>query len=106
MVLKSAVNAGITGERLEAIRLAVSEAASNAVIHAYPDGAGDFAVRAAVGGGRLIVRVSDDGCGPDVPSRRPGLGLGLGLIAASTDMSVVKRRGHGGTEILMQWKIA
>ena len=101
-----AMTAGVTGERLDAIRLAISEAASNAVMHAYPDGPGDFNLRAAVVGRLLLVRVTDDGCGPDVPSMHPGLGYGLKLIAASTDSFGVKRREHGGTEIVMRWTVA
>lgn len=105
-VERLAAKAGVTGQRLDAIRLAVSEAATNAVMHAYPDSSDDFHLRAAVVGGRLIVRVTDDGCGPFAPSRHPGLGYGLKLIAASTDSCVIKRRKHGGTEIVMRWTIA
>ena len=104
-VVKRAEQAGVTGERLEAIRLAVSEAASNVVIHAYPDGPGEFRVRTAMVGGRLTVRVADDGRGPDAPSTHPGLGYGLQLISASSDSSAVKRRTHGGTEVVMRWTI-
>ncbi|HET6864804.1 MAG TPA: ATP-binding protein [Solirubrobacteraceae bacterium] len=67
-----AATTGVTGQRLEAIRLAVSEAATNAVMHAYPDRSGDFHLRAAVVGGRLIVRVTDDGCGPRCPPKTSG----------------------------------
>ena len=105
-VERLAATAGVTGQRLDAIRLAVSEAATNAVMHAYPDRSGDFHLRAAVVGGRLIVRVTDHGCGPFAPSRHPGLGYGLKLIAASTDSFTIKRRKHGGTEIVMRWTIA
>ena len=104
-VVELAAKAGVTGERLDAIRLAVSEAATNAVMHAYPDGPGDFGVRAAVVGGRLIARITDHGCGPDAPSRHPGLGYGLKLIAASTDSCAIQRPKHGGTEIVMRWTI-
>ena len=104
-VAELAQKAGFTGQRLDAIRLAVSEAASNAVIHAYPDRPGEFDIRGVMAGGGLLVRITDNGCGLDAPSKHPGLGHGLGLIAASTDSCKAKRRTHGGTEVIMRWTL-
>jgi serine/threonine-protein kinase RsbW/stage II sporulation protein AB (anti-sigma F factor) len=63
------------------VKLAVSEAVSNAVVHAFRDRAqGTIYVRARTERGRLIVVIADNGTGmrPNVDS--PGLGFGLSLI--------------------------
>jgi anti-sigma regulatory factor (Ser/Thr protein kinase) len=104
-VAELATRVGVTGEQLDAIRLAVSEAASNAVLHAYPDAEGTFRVRAAAIGRRLTVFITDNGCGPDVPSSRPGLGVGFGVISASSDLCTIRRGKDGGTHVGMRWKI-
>ncbi|MBV8220639.1 MAG: ATP-binding protein [Solirubrobacterales bacterium] len=96
---------GITGERLDAIRLAVSEAATNAVVHAYPDAEGIFRLSAAAIGRRLTVYISDNGCGLQSVSTHPGLGLGLGVIAASSDLFTIGPGKHGGTRVWMRWQI-
>jgi anti-sigma regulatory factor (Ser/Thr protein kinase) len=104
-VAELATRVGVTGEQLDAIRLAVSEAASNVVVHAYPGTEGTFRVRAVAIGRRLTVFITDNGCGPDVPSSRPGLGLGLGVISASSDLCTIRPGKHGGTHVGMRWKI-
>ena len=43
------------------ISIAVTEACTNAVLHAYPDGGGDYVVRAWVAPERLVVAVRDRG---------------------------------------------
>ena len=63
------------------VKLAVSEAVSNSVTHAFRGrDAGTISVRARVERDRLIVVVADDGTGmrPNVDS--PGLGFGRSLI--------------------------
>jgi len=104
-VVTLARRAGATEERVHAIRLAVSEALTNVVLHAYRDRAGDFHLTAVVAGGELWVLVADDGCGLRPGSDRSGLGLGLALIAqASDELTIVKRSG-GGTELRMRFVV-
>ena len=104
-VVTLARRAGATEERVHAIRLAVSEALTNVVLHAYRDRAGDFHLTAVVAGGELWVLVADDGCGLRPGSDRSGLGLGLALIAqASDELTIVKRSG-GGTELRMRFGV-
>jgi serine/threonine-protein kinase RsbW len=94
---------GVDDEQLDYVRLAVSEAVSNVVKHAYPDGSGRIYLTAAVAGGDLWVLIADDGCGLRPGSGQAGLGVGLALIAtASDDVSVVKR-ASGGTELRMRF---
>ena len=56
-----AVGAGASAEQVEAVRLAASEALTNAVKHAYPDSEGSVQVTAAVVCGELCVLIVDDG---------------------------------------------
>lgn len=74
----------IDPELLSDVRLAVTEACSNVVVHAYPDGAepGPLEVVASVGEKRLTVIVRDRGPGITPHPDSPGLGLGLPLIAS------------------------
>src|SRR2546423_264948 len=58
-----AAAAGASAEKVEAIRLAVSEAMTNAVLHAYPQASGVVDVTAAVASGELWVLIADDGRG-------------------------------------------
>ena len=85
------------------LRLAVSEAVTNAVVHAYRGRSGTVRVAGAVASGELWVLVSDGGCGYQTPPERPGLGLGLVLIADACDEFVIAERAEGGTEARMQF---
>jgi serine/threonine-protein kinase RsbW len=87
----------------EEMRLAVTEACSNVVRHAYSDGDGNIDVVVRPDGEALEVTVSDTGRGlgpsPDVG----GPGLGLPLIAALAD-AVEIDRGHGrGSRLVMRF---
>lgn len=69
------------GARVGDVKLAVSEAVSNAVTHAFRDrAAGTISVRARIERGRLIVVVADDGTGMRPNLDSPGLGFGISLI--------------------------
>jgi anti-sigma regulatory factor (Ser/Thr protein kinase) len=100
-----AAQAGADQRQVEAVRLAVSEAVTNAVLHAYRDTPGDVHVTAALVSEELWVLVGDDGHGMEARPDRPGLGLGLALISqVSDEMSVVPRAG-GGTEVRMRFAL-
>lgn len=77
---------GVSPEVRKRIALAVTEAASNVVTHAYreQDDCGALRVEAYVDDEALIVVVSDDGCGLRPRHDSPGLGLGLPLMARLT----------------------
>ncbi len=63
------------------VKLAVSEAVSNAVTHAFRDREpGMILVRARIDRGKLLVTIADNGTGmrPNLDSK--GLGLGISLI--------------------------
>jgi stage II sporulation protein AB (anti-sigma F factor) len=97
--------AGADAELCEAVRLAVSEAVTNAVLHAYGDGDGLIHVSAEVSAAELWVFIGDDGCGLNAPSLRPGLGQGLALIGAVSDSVAVLRRPSGGTELCLRFAL-
>lgn len=78
--------AGATRPALDDIRLAVSEAATNVVVHAYVGRPpGPLHVHASVEGRQLRVEVRDEGGGLRARPDSPGLGVGLPLIAAVTE---------------------
>jgi len=69
------------GAEIDDVRIAVGEAAGNAVLHAYRGArAGMIRVRARFARDRLLVTVADDGVGmkPNPDSR--GLRMGISLI--------------------------
>ncbi len=78
---------GVPDERLEDLGLAVSEAVTNAVIHAFrARDPGTVTIAIDVIAGALVeVAVRDHGSGTSRRTDSPGLGLGLGLIAGVAD---------------------
>ena len=105
-VTRFAKMAGVSGELLDQLRLAVSEAVTNVVLHAYvgDDEPGPVHLAARVRADTIEVTVADDGRGmvPRVDS--PGLGLGLPLIAQTTDTFDVHQSAGGGTEMRMSFR--
>jgi anti-sigma regulatory factor (Ser/Thr protein kinase) len=100
-VSELAARAGAGGAAIEGIRLAVSEAVTNAIVHGARGRDGSVEVSVRVHPRRLKVTVRDQGPGPRVPAAHPGLGGGLPAIAlVSEHFSLAERRG-GGAEIVM-----
>jgi anti-sigma regulatory factor (Ser/Thr protein kinase) len=63
------------------VKLAVSEAVTNSILHAFRDrDPGTIVVSGRVERGRLIVAVGDDGTGMRPNLESAGLGLGISLI--------------------------
>jgi stage II sporulation protein AB (anti-sigma F factor) len=100
-----AVAAGADGDSLEAIRLAVSEAVTNGILHAYTGDRGTIQVTASHVGGELWLFIADDGTGLRPRSPHSGLGLGLALIAQLADDFQILSRSTGGTELRMQFRV-
>ena len=105
-IAEFAERAGARGERLDAIRLSASEALTNAVVHAY-DGLGDDSidVSASCLEDEIWLLIADTGSGLHARSKRPGLGLGLALIAQLADDFKIQSRSSGGTELQMRFKM-
>ena len=96
---------GAHGEQLEAIRLATSEALSNAVRFAYPARQGHVHVNAWVAAGELWVLITDNGCGLHAGAESDGLGLGLALISQLCDGFSIVERSSGGTELRLRFDL-
>jgi anti-sigma regulatory factor (Ser/Thr protein kinase) len=100
-------DAGATEDQLEAVRLAASEAVTNAVVHAYRHRAlGTVQVSASYVENEIWLLVADAGGGLRPRAGSTGLGLGLALIAQLTDEFQILSRGSGGTELRLRFKLA
>ena len=92
---------------LSDIALAITEATTNVVLHAYRDRPvpGALSIKARSYDDHLWFSVLDEGSGlaPRVDS--PGLGLGLGLIAQVADSADVRTPETGGTEVIMRFNL-
>ena len=82
------------------VKLAVSEAATNALVHGYDGGEGSIRVHARIEGDELLISIADDGAGMKPRSDSPGLGLGLPVIASVAHRLEVLDEGPG-TELRM-----
>jgi serine/threonine-protein kinase RsbW len=90
-------------ETLADLKLAITEACSNSVRHAYPGGEGTVAIEYWLEGDRIAIEVVDDGTGFDhEPQAADGPngdlaegGLGIAIIRSIADELEVGRRGDG-----------
>lgn len=91
-----------------ALALAVSEAVTNVVVHAYRDSTdpGSVVVKATVAADDLVVTVADSGSGLRARDDSPGLGLGLAIIAESADGIDLRQVAGGGLELTMRFSLA
>jgi serine/threonine-protein kinase RsbW len=106
VVSAAARRAGAEDPVLDAVRLAVSEAVSNVIVHGYRDtGDGAFTVSIETRGDELHVTVRDEGCGMQPRMDSPGAGLGLPLIANLTESFSVSAPPGGGTEVRMMFPL-
>ena len=92
---------GADDDVIDNIALAVSEAVTNAIIHAFVGRqAGHVALTAEAGEGSILVRVVDDGRGMTPHPESPGLGLGLTMMASmATRCDIREGAGGVGTEV-------
>lgn len=105
-VIAFAVAHGASAAQCHAVALAVSEAVSNAILHAYAGGDDGAVVelRTSVLGHRLVAVVADDGVG--MGRARPSGGLGLGLMARLSDrLEVESLSTSPGTRVRMTFSI-
>jgi serine/threonine-protein kinase RsbW len=98
-----AAEQGFGGQALERLELGVSEALSNVVRHAYPEGQapGTMTLEVAADDREIAVSVSDAGRGMDPRSDGDGLGLGLGIIADVTDRFEIDSDAGIGTVVTL-----
>jgi anti-sigma regulatory factor (Ser/Thr protein kinase) len=89
---------------VEDMRLAVTEACTNVVRHAYAAGEGTIDVVVRPDGDALEVVVSDTGRGIGPSPDTQGPGLGLPLIAALTDSVEIHRSLGAGSRLVMRFR--
>src|SRR3954447_574194 len=96
---------GATPAAPAAIELAVSEAVTNVVQHAYADlpRPGDVSACVESDDGCLLVSITDRGRGMRPRPDSPGLGLGLPLISQMTHSFEVRQPDGGGTVLCMRF---
>ncbi|WP_259311869.1 ATP-binding protein [Capillimicrobium parvum] len=90
---------------LSDVKLAVTEACTNVVVHAYGEADGPMEVAASVDGPVLRVTVRDEGIGILPRPDSPGLGLGLPLIATLTESLELGRATDDRTEVAMVFRL-
>lgn len=106
-----------TLEELGDIRTAVSEAVTNAIVHAYPDVIGTVMLRLRVLDGNVLeIQVRDRGCGiPDVQRAMEPMfttggeersGMGFTIMGSFMDGLRVRSAPGKGTSVTMSKKIA
>jgi len=108
MIVRQAVTGvaealGVGDQRRDDMRIAVSEACTNVVVHAYPDLPGSLCVGMWADDDGLVIRVTDAGRGiiPDPLRQSPGLGIGLQLMATLADDMHLSTPSGGGTEVVL-----
>jgi serine/threonine-protein kinase RsbW len=88
-----------------AIALAVSEACTNVVVHAYRESSspGEIIVSATELDNEFEVQVADRGMGMTPRIDSPGIGMGLPLISRLASVVETRASEAGGTEICMRF---
>ena len=105
-----------TLDELEDIKAAVSEAVTNAVVHAYPDALGTIYITCDLKDTEAIITVRDKGCGiEDIPLARTPLytgapdsersGLGFTVMETFMDNIDVTSNKEIGTTVTLIKKI-
>ncbi len=98
---------GVSESVAQDVALAVTEACSNVVLHAYRDHEerGAMTVSVEKPDGFLRVTVIDNGLGIVPRPDSPGLGMGLPLISQLTDSFQLRSRRQGGSEVSMRFNL-
>lgn len=106
-----------TLNELEDIKTAVSEAVTNAIVHAYPDSIGRVSLKARICEGNVLeITVKDAGKGiPNVEKARQPMfttggeersGMGFTIMESFMDALTVRSTPGRGTTVTMRKKIA
>ena len=96
----------LSEEVLGDLKLALTEACTNSVRHAYDGAGGAVSIAFALHPDRVVVEVADDGFGFDRGGDEPPEdgelsegGLGIAIIEALTDELEIARGEHGGSRL-------
>ncbi len=106
-----------TADELSDIKTAVSEAVTNAIVHAYKECVGKIEILLRIYEQNVFyIKVKDKGCGiEDIEKAKTPLfttcpegeraGLGFAVMDSFTDKLVVKSKKNSGTTVVMTKKI-
>ncbi len=86
------------------IRLAVTEACTNVVRHAYDEDGGHMDIEIRPSADRLEIIVADSGRGIAPSTDRHGPGLGLPMIGHLADSVEIDRTVHAGSRVAMSFR--
>lgn len=106
-----------TIEEIADIKTAVSEAVTNAIVHAYAGGQGVISIDAAIEGDAVEITVGDDGCGIDDVAKamepfyttradEERSGMGFAVMQSFMDDIQVRSAPGEGTCVRMLKRIA
>lgn len=93
-------------ERMDDVRLAVTEACTNVVRHAYDHADGLLEVEVRPLPDRIEITVADSGRGIAPSTDRDGPGFGLPMIATLADLVQIDRTVHAGSRVAMTFNRA
>ena len=112
-----ATQASPTITQLADIKCAVSEAVTNCIVHAYPQGDGfvDMLMR-RYSNGEIMISIKDKGIGiSDIPAAMEPLfttdttgersGMGFAIMESMTDKLLVRSKPGKGTSVTMRIKV-
>ena len=104
-------------EEINDVKTTVSEAVTNAIVHAYPDKDGEILIECELGEGYIKIVISDSGVGipcvelalkPFYTTREDDerSGLGFTIMSSFMDEFEVISSSGAGTKVIMTKKIA
>jgi serine/threonine-protein kinase RsbW len=98
---------GLSSERVDDLKVVVTEACNNVVVHAYEGEPGPLVVTAAADAEAVVITVSDRGGGfrPRASQGDMSLGLGLPLIASLSDSFEIRGGAGEGTSMSVRFKL-
>jgi len=95
--------AGAATEKIEAIRVVASEAATNVVAHAYNEKPGDIHVAASADSDSIWIVIADRGRGLDADEG--AFGTGLAVMTEFSDAMSLTSPPTGGLEVELRFRL-
>jgi anti-sigma regulatory factor (Ser/Thr protein kinase) len=101
----AAAEHGLAGRALEQFELAVSEALTNAVLHAYPGRSGPVSLELECDDAEIRATIADEGMGIRANDDHRGLGVGLGIMASAADFCEIRSRRGSGVAVMVGFEL-